>query len=149
MSQFLDRSNWSDGGPWTDEAPPRGHENYKRSAAKSLRFIPPPKVDAWLKSQDAIDVAKEFRRLTKQMEGRLGPTSRLREWLFSEEYVAIVGLGPRVVPHLLVDLRKHVRPWFFALRALTRQDPTVGVSPGNFEELARHWVAWGVEQEII
>jgi hypothetical protein len=116
---------------------------------KTLRLVEPPAKAAWLSQQERVDVKAEFRRLSAQLNERFAGRALLTQRLFSEEYTAIIGLGPRVVPFLLRDLQKAVSPWFWALRALTRSDPAKNVNPGDFVAVAACWIQWGKDQNIL
>jgi len=135
-------SSWSIG-----SAIPKPKATY--APRKTLRIVNLPQHSAWLREQDRVNVASEFRKLRLALDRRLGPVGLLRDRLFSAEYAAIVGLGPRVVPLLLKDLQRSVQPWFWALKAITRTDPASDVNPGDFETIAARWIEWGKQKKIL
>jgi hypothetical protein len=59
-------------------------------------------------------------------------------------YQRIIGLGPAVVPLILRELTKEPGHWFWALTALTGQDPAAETQ--TFAEATRAWLAWGRER---
>lgn len=120
-----------------------------RTPRKLARIVSPAIGGAWIQAHEAIDVAKEFRRLARAIRDNYGPSSDLTDTLFSKEYMQVVGLGPRVVPLLLDDVRKTGRPWFWALEALVRTNPAKDVQHGDLAEVARRWLVWGVANNLL
>jgi hypothetical protein len=56
-------------------------------------------------------------------------------------YQRIIGLGPAVVPLILRELAKGPGHWFWALTALTGEDPAAETQ--TFAEATPAWLAWG------
>jgi hypothetical protein len=56
-------------------------------------------------------------------------------------YQQIIGLGPAAVPLLLEELSTRPNHWFWALKAITREDPAQGITA--FEEAVGAWLQWG------
>jgi hypothetical protein len=64
-------------------------------------------------------------------------------------YQRIIGLGKEVIPFILRELQDEPSEWFWALRALTGEDPTTKEPAGNREKLAEAWLNWGKENGYI
>jgi hypothetical protein len=61
--------------------------------------------------------------------------------VFHPAYQRIIGLGPQVLPFILRDLKQYHHHWFWALTALTGEDPAEGqITVGGAAEA---WLAWG------
>lgn len=58
-------------------------------------------------------------------------------------YLAVVALGPDVVPLILAELAVAPEPWFAALRELTGADPVPPADRGRPRAVAEHWLTWG------
>jgi hypothetical protein len=58
-------------------------------------------------------------------------------------YQRIIGMGPQVLPHILGDLKRQPRQWFWALKAITGEDPVPEADRGRVVAMARAWVSWG------
>lgn len=58
-------------------------------------------------------------------------------------YQRIIGLGKAAVPLILRELAKEPRPWFWALRAITGDDPVEECDRGNVNRMAEAWQSWG------
>jgi hypothetical protein len=64
-------------------------------------------------------------------------------------YQRIIGLGKDIIPFILRELQDEPSEWFWALRALTGEDPTTEDMAGNREKLAEAWLNWGKENGYI
>jgi AcrR family transcriptional regulator len=64
-------------------------------------------------------------------------------------YQRIIGMGKDVIPFILRELQDEPSEWFWALRALTGEDPTTEEMAGNREKLAEAWLNWGKENGYI
>lgn len=70
-------------------------------------------------------------------------TSSLNEIVMNRAYQQIIGLGPNVIPLILLDLHKQPDHWFWALKALTAADPVQPEDRGDITRMADAWVEWG------
>lgn len=60
-------------------------------------------------------------------------------------YQRIIGLGPQVIPLILSDLRREPGHWFWALFALTGEDPVDPADRGKMQAMTTAWLNWGRE----
>jgi hypothetical protein len=58
-------------------------------------------------------------------------------------------MGPTVVPDILRELKREEDHWFWALRAITGENPVAPEYAGNLEEMAKAWIAWGQGRGLI
>lgn len=139
--------SWPD---WQESRPtPKKNFSPEGVAIKSLRIVNVPPRAAWIAEQDALNVETEFKRLSKLLNSKYLGHALLTDRLFSAEYAAVIGLGPRVVPLILRDLQKSLSPWFWALRALTRTDAASDVGAGDFGAMRASWLAWGKKNGLM
>lgn len=61
-------------------------------------------------------------------------------------YQKIIGMGPAVIPLLLRELETNLDNWFWALMAITEEDPVPGSIKGDGEAMAQVWLTWGKER---
>lgn len=54
-------------------------------------------------------------------------------------------MGKPVVPLILRDLEKSPDHWFWALRAITGEDPVKPEQRGRMQQMAQAWIQWGKE----
>jgi len=64
-------------------------------------------------------------------------------------YQNIIGMGPAVVPLILKELEKEPDHWFWALEAITGENPVGENEAGDLEAPARAWVQWGKQKGIL
>lgn len=58
-------------------------------------------------------------------------------------YQRIIGLGPQVIPLILSDLQREPGHWFWALSALTGENPVAPADQGRIKAMAAAWLKWG------
>jgi hypothetical protein len=64
-------------------------------------------------------------------------------------YQRIIGLGPQVVPLILAELQKQPGNWFWALAALTGENPISPDEQGRVSAMTAAWLKWGRENGWI
>ncbi|APV52236.1 hypothetical protein BWI17_01850 [Betaproteobacteria bacterium GR16-43] len=72
-------------------------------------------------------------------------SSSLTKAAMHNSYQRIIGLGPEVIPLVLRDLKETGDAWFWALHALTGEDPVPAAHRGDFEKMTGDWLAWGLK----
>jgi hypothetical protein len=63
-------------------------------------------------------------------------------------YQKIIGMGPGVVPLLLRELENDLDVWFWALRAITEENPVPKEARGDGAAMARSWLDWARRRGI-
>jgi hypothetical protein len=64
-------------------------------------------------------------------------------------YQRIIGMGPRVVPLILRELRRKPDHWFWALTAITGQDPIRPEDAGDILRMTQAWLDFGERQGYL
>jgi hypothetical protein len=64
-------------------------------------------------------------------------------------YQQIIGLGPAAVPLIRDELRREPDQWFWALEAITEQNPVPPEAMGKVRLMAQAWLAWGVQEGVL
>ncbi len=64
-------------------------------------------------------------------------------------YQRIIGMGPKVVPFILRDLRRAQDHWFWALAAITGENPVTPDRAGNVRAMTAAWLEWGRQQGYL
>jgi hypothetical protein len=57
-------------------------------------------------------------------------------------YQQIIGLGPKAVPLIVRSLRNEPDHWFWALKAITGEDPVAVDDRGDLRRMTESWLAW-------
>ena len=95
------------------------------------------------------DLSTTFAELAKEWKSKSRYMSNVAQMAMLRAYQRIIGLGPSVVPLILSELNRQPDQWFWALEALTGENPVPAESAGKVKEMARAWVEWGKNQGIV
>lgn len=66
-----------------------------------------------------------------------------------DDYQQIIGLGSLAVPLILRELDRDLDHWFWALSAITHENPIPSDEEGDLEAMRKRWIAWGRERNFI
>jgi hypothetical protein len=99
--------------------------------ATSLQFIP-----------DA-HVRERFRRLTSEWKEQSRYLSNTAQMAMLKPYQRIIGIGLPAIPLILEELSREPDQWFWALEAITEENPVGPDDAGKVREMARAWLDWG------
>lgn len=90
-------------------------------------------------------VEKQFNLLAEKWYLDTLHSSAYLDKILHPAYQRIIGLGKDVIPFILRELQDEPSEWFWALRALTGEDPTTKKMAGKRSEMAKAWLNWGKE----
>ena len=133
---------------------------FPTSPPASLELYPAPSGDrscyGTSQSQGVVgrqvhQVAPEtkFRGLVKRWKKETAHLSSAARMASHPAYQEIIGMGQKVVPLLLAELKRKPDFWFAALRAITGENPVPPESAGKIKEMARAWIVWGRSKGYI
>jgi hypothetical protein len=89
----------------------------------------------------------EFRVLVERWKAETVHSSLVQTQVQHPAYQRIIGMGQQAVPLILDEMRRRPDHWFWALHAITGEQPA---SPGaTFGEAAEAWLAWGRTRGLI
>jgi hypothetical protein len=74
-----------------------------------------------------------------------GARSSITETVAMPAYQEIIGMGEKAIPLLLAQLRSEgdqPDQWFWALRAITGENPVKPEEQGNFRKMSQAWLKW-------
>ncbi len=92
---------------------------------------------------DEAELEREFRTLVAEWKPAVEIESSATRMAMHPAYQRIIGMGPKVVPLLLSELDREPDHWFWALRAVTGEDPIPSGLRGNLRKMREAWLAWG------
>jgi hypothetical protein len=91
-----------------------------------------------------------FRALAAQWREETGHISSITKLVMHPCYQQIIGLGPNVLPLLLRELQNDEPDyWFWALNAITREDPVSPEDLGDIPKMAKAWLDWAKQRGYI
>ena len=69
-------------------------------------------------------------------------TSSITEIATRPAYQQIIGMGKAALPLIFAELRREPDHWFWALKAITGDDPVPPAARGDMERMAQAWLVW-------
>ena len=88
-----------------------------------------------------------FQELADQWRRETAHLSLAIKKVMHPAYQRIIGLGPGAVPLILRELQRRPGHWFWALNAITGEDPAR--PEDTISEAAHAWLRWGKEHQYI
>ncbi len=105
----------------------------------------PPRVVQTLSMAPELEV--EFETLADQWESETAFESVVTRKAMHPAYQRIIGLGPTVVPLILRRLAREPSQWYWALSAITGEDPAADAP--DTTSAAKAWQDWGMQRGMI
>lgn len=92
-------------------------------------------------SRDAV--AKRFNTLAERWREDTQFHSSITALFMHPAYQEIIGLGPDALPLILEDLAATRSDWFWALRAISGENPVPAAERGQIGKMVERWLEWG------
>jgi hypothetical protein len=94
-----------------------------------------------------LELAGQFEELARQWRRETAHLSSVSKMAMHPAYQRITGLGPAALPLILRELKRKPGHWFWALNAISGEDPA---QPGdNFPQAVAAWLRWGEERGYL
>lgn len=90
-----------------------------------------------------------FTRFAAQWKAESVHMSNTAQMALLKSYQSIIGMGDAAIPLLLEELNREPDQWFWALEAITLENPVPQEARGTVDEMARAWVEWGRKKGYI
>jgi hypothetical protein len=87
-----------------------------------------------------------FRTLVERWKQDSAFLSSVSDMIALGAYQEIIGMGAAAIPLLLRELEQDPHYWFWALQAITGEDPVPVEMRGNVAEMIQAWLRWGKEK---
>jgi hypothetical protein len=104
-------------------------------ASSCSQYFVDEKIKNWIKFQALVDRWRNER----------GAMSSITEMSILPAYQKIIGMGEDAVPLILAELESEgddPDQWFWALIAITEENPVKPEDQGNFMKMAQAWFNW-------
>ncbi|NES71558.1 MAG: hypothetical protein F6K24_43335 [Okeania sp. SIO2D1] len=90
-------------------------------------------------------IEAKFKKLAEQWKSETRFLSSTMQMSIHPAYQQIIGLGPYVIPLLLRELAHNNEPdhWFWALSAITGENPITEEQRGRMSQMKEAWIKWG------
>lgn len=94
-------------------------------------------------NRELSELAAEWRK-TRQRA-----SSSVFKWVMHPAYQRIIGKGKEAIPFILRELEREPDHWFWALNAITGEDPVKKEDQGDIAAMSRAWIHWGRQSGYI
>jgi hypothetical protein len=110
--------------------------------------------EAWEHWQETITsrrgtLEREFHRLARQWKEETEFQSAAERIAMHPAYQRIIGMGKEALPFILHDLQETHDLWFWALAAITGENPVPEEDRGYIDRMVRAWIRWGMRRNVI
>ncbi|HXG08560.1 MAG TPA: hypothetical protein VNK04_02115 [Gemmataceae bacterium] len=85
---------------------------------------------------------RRFRDLVCQWKEATALTSSITEMATHPAYQQIIGMGREAIPWILQELQQYRNHRFWALKAITGEDPVPAMDRGNLRQMTPAWLTW-------
>jgi len=89
------------------------------------------------------NVEDRFEQLRDEWKARSRFLSNTAQMAMLWPYQQIIGMGFPVVPLILAELCRERDHWFWALEAITGENPVPPHAAGSVDEMSKAWIDWG------
>ena len=93
------------------------------------------------------ELQQVFSQLVEKWHDETGHLSSTLHKVTHPAYQRIIGLGPYALPLILRELQSRPNFWFWALKAISGEDPAQ--DKNSIEDATEAWLQWGIERGII
>lgn len=89
-----------------------------------------------------------YRRLSRRWREDTQFLSSVTETAMHPAYQGIIGMGDDALPLILDDLSRDSGHWFWALKAISKEDPVAPAERGDVKRMRAAWLRWGREKGL-
>jgi len=102
----------------------------------------PEKVSSVPHTPEANALAQRFQDLSVRWRRETALQSSVNAIAMHPAYQQIIGLGKPALPLIFQELRREPDHWFWALGAITGENPVPDDHAGDLEAMADDWLSW-------
>jgi hypothetical protein len=92
---------------------------------------------------------ERFQRLAAEWKAKSRHMSNTAQMAMLPSYQKIIGMGMDAVPLILEELQREPNQWFWALEAITEENPVPPEAAGKVRQMADAWVEWGRGRGLV
>ena len=97
----------------------------------------------------AEPLQERFNALAADWKSRTRHLSNVAQISLVSPYQQIIGMGPVALPLILAELQRETDHWFWALEAITGENPVPESDLGDMAASARAWTEWGKKNGLL
>ncbi len=95
------------------------------------------------------ELHRRFHDLVREWKTAKVFTSSGSEIALHPAYQQIIGMGKDAIPLILEELQREEDHWFWALKAITGEDPVAPNERGQLPKMTQAWLRWGKEHGYL
>lgn len=99
--------------------------------------------------ETAIDIKDVFENLKTDWKSKTRYISNSAQMATVWSYQQIIGMGRPVLPLILKELQRETDHWFWALEAISGENPVDAAQAGQIENMKKAWIEWGRQRGMI
>jgi len=88
------------------------------------------------------DPQARFERLATAWKAETRFCSSILEISTNYSYQQIIGMGGVAIPLILAEMARQPDHWFWALKAITGENPVPESDRGDLQKMTQAWLAW-------
>lgn len=96
-----------------------------------------------------LGLRERFQRLVAEWKEESRYLSNSAQMAMLKPYQRIIGMGWPGVPLILGEMRREPGQWFWALEAITEENPVPAEALGNVRAMTQAWIDWGIRQGLL
>ncbi len=100
-------------------------------------------------TQMSADRVSRFQRLAAEWKRKSHYISNTAQMALLLPYQRIIGMRLDAVPLILQELQQEPDRWFWALEAITEEDPVPADAKGKVAQMADAWIEWGKQKGFV
>lgn len=93
-------------------------------------------------TEDDATAGRAFHNLASQWKEATQFVSSVTEMVTDPAYQQIIGMGKAVLPFIFAELRREPDHWFWALQAITGENPVPPADRGRIQAMTQAWLDW-------
>lgn len=97
----------------------------------------------------SAELEATFHQLAEQWNAETAHLSSATQMAMHPAYQRIIGMGPAVLPFIFRELEKKPDHWYWALRAITGEDPVPPEYAGKIAKMAEVWLSYAREHGYL
>jgi hypothetical protein len=94
----------------------------------------------------STEIIDKFYALASDWEQEVAGLSSTAQMSEYPAYQEIINMGTKIIPLLLLELKKNPVYWLSALSAITGENPIKPEQRGRVKQMASAWIEWGRNQ---
>ena len=94
-------------------------------------------------------LVQRFANLAETWKSQTRLMSSSHQLAMNHAYQEIIGMGKTAIPYILADMKVAPSHWFWALAAISGENPVPLESQGSVPLMTKAWLEWGRSKGLV